>query len=631
MNLPQQFPPLHLPPRLFRRPSRFGGWAKKLLYGLVLTCGVGVAAPSLAAEQLTVRLGPVQETMSIDDLQQFAKTGRVPDQLRLLTPLLSANVQQALATRLQLEPAVAEKLVKDLLQTSAGARLLSALELAIPDGSPAQIQATLAKASRQPEGLSLLGFLRAYPDKTLTIDASSAIALASQMNLPYWHSQALSSILERELTVQNKPQNKPFQASFDPMRSGPEWVQQTTLTFHDFDRSRTIPVDVYWSNHTHGPLVVLSHGFGADRHFLSYLAYHLASYGLTVVALEHPGSNVTWLTQITTQSGYGVPGDILPASEFIDRPKDISFLLNQLEPLNEYSIMFRGKFNTQQVTVVGHSLGGYTALALAGAKLNLAQLRKFCDVRSLVGLSPADWLQCAAVDLPKGQPVDLHDPRVTQVVALNPVIGRLFDEASLAEIKVPTMILAGTDDSITPAVSQQLLPFTQLKTSKYLLTAIGGTHLSVGDPNNLNQALTQSLFLRERRGDETEPLRHLLRGVTLAFIEQTTPNAKHYAPFLTPAYAQSFSNPNLQLRLNSQLPANLSNWLKMAALPLEQFVSAALLQQDKHRSEATCNARVECVFSRLPLVMFILPGGLPIVAGKFRSRRWRLDRKPRRR
>lgn len=559
--------------------------------------------------------------MAIDDLEQFAFSGEIPASLRLYAPLLTADVQQALSSRLSLDPDVGEALIDDLMQTSAGARLLSALELAIPDSDPAQIQAALTLAARQIEGLSILSVLRAYPEETITIDASSALALASQINLPYWQSQALSSILERDLTVQTEP----WQADFNPAETGSEWVRQQTLTFQDFDRDRTIPVDVYWSRRTQGPLVVLSHGFGADRRFLGYLAYHLASYGLTVVALEHPGSNVTWLTQISMgQAENGVLGNILPASEFIDRPKDISFVLNELERLNDYSLLLRRKFNTEQVTVIGHSLGGYTALVLAGARLDLANLRQFCDARRLVGLAPADWLQCAAVDLPEAQvTADLQDVRVAQVIALNPVAGRLLEEASLAEIQVPTLIVAGTDDSITPAVSQQLIPFGQLQTSqKYLLTAIGGTHLSVGDPDNLNQALTQSLFVRERRGEETEPLRQVLRGVSLAFVKQLTPEADRYAPFLSAAYAQSFSTADLRLRLNTELPANLSNWLRMAALPIEQFVSATLLQQDKRREEM-CSADVTCLLNRLPLVMFILPGGLPLVGGQlFQLDRW---------
>ncbi|MEP0958776.1 alpha/beta hydrolase [Microcoleus sp. FACHB-1515] len=593
-----------------------------------LALAIGLAAPAHAAERLTIRLGPVQQTVEVSDLARFAQTGEVPDSLNLFAPLLNADTQQALTSRLLVEPEVAEKLMDDLMQTSAGERILGTINLALPDSSPQTIKTAIANATQQREGLSVIGFLRGYPDQTLTIDARSAIVLASQMNLPYWHSQALGSLLQSELTVPDAS----FNAQFDPTQLGPEWVRQQTLTFHDYDRNRSIPVDLYWSRHTRGPLIVISHGFGADRRFLSYLGYHLASYGFSVAAIEHPGSNVTWLTQIATQTSYGTPSEILPANEFIDRPKDVSFLLDQLRRLNEYSLTFRGKFNTQQTTVIGHSLGGYTALALAGGQLDLAQLRQFCDVRQLVGLAPADWLQCAAVDLPTDQPVNLRDPRVVQAIALNPVIGHLFSAASLSKITVPVMMLSSTDDAITPAVSQQLLPFAQLRMkNKYLLAAIGGTHLSAGDPANLNQALTQSLFVRERRGEDTEVLRQMLRGTTLAFVEQMTPQARRYAPFLSSAYVQSFSSPSLQLRLSSSLPASLSNWLS-AAVPIEQFVSTALLQQGRHRNAAECNTSVSCVFSRLPLVMFILPGGLPLVAGKFRLDRWqqRRDRRTRR-
>ncbi|NJL23158.1 MAG: alpha/beta hydrolase [Leptolyngbyaceae cyanobacterium SM1_3_5] len=590
-----------------------------------LALAIGLAAPAQAAEQLTVRLGPVQQTVEVADLAQFARTGEVPDSLKLFAPLLNPDTQQALTSRLLVEPEVAEKLMDDLMQTSAGERILSTINLALPDSSPQTIKTAIANATQQREGLSVIGFLRGYPDRTVTIDARSAIVLASQMNLPYWHSQALGSLLQSELTVPDAS----FQAQFDPTQLGQEWVRQQTLTFHDYDRNRSIPVDLFWSRRPRGPLIVISHGFGADRRFLSYLGYHLASHGFSVAAIEHPGSNVTWLTQIATQTSYGTPSEILPANEFIDRPKDVSFLLDQLGRLNDYSLTFRGKFNTEQTTVIGHSLGGYTALALAGGQLDLAQLRQFCDLRQTVGLSPADWLQCAAVDLPTDQPENLRDPRVVQAIALNPVIGKLFSAASLSKITVPVMMLSSTDDAITPAVSQQLLPFTQLQMkNKYLLTAIGGTHLSAGDPANLNQALTQSLFVRERRGEDTEVLRQMLRGTTLAFVEQMTPQARRYAPFLSSDYVQSFSSASLQLRLSSSLPASLSNWLS-AAVPIEQFVSTALLQQGHPRNAAECNTSVSCVFSRLPLVMFILPGGLPLVAGKFRLDRWqqRRDRK----
>jgi predicted dienelactone hydrolase len=601
---------------------------RRLLYGLALTLSWGIASPSLAAERLTVRLGPIEQSVTIRDLEEFAATGDIPPSLRLYTPLLTEDVRQALNSRIQLDPGVGDRLVDDLLESSAGQRLLTTLEVAIPDSTVEDLQAALIVAAQQVDGLSLLGFLRAYPEETVVIDGSSAIALASQMNLPYWQSQALSTILERELTVETEP----FQPPFDPTIGGNYWVRQQTLTFRDYERERTIPVDLYWNRDATGPLVVMSHGFGADRRFLGYLARHLASHGIVVAALEHPGSNVAWLTGLTMGEMGGNLADILPASEFVDRPQDVSFLLDELARLNRYSPLLRGRLNTDQVTIIGHSLGGYTALALAGAELDLEHLQQLCDGRSPVGLSPADWLQCTAADLEVGSQTDFEDPRIAQIIALNPVMGRIFKESSLTEITVPTLILTGTDDSITPAVSQQILPFAQIQSPKYLLTAIGGTHLSIGDPDNLNHALTESLFVRERRGEETEPLRKLLRGISLSFVKQGTPEADRYRPFLSPAYVQSFSTTDLRLRFSTQLPENLSNWLKMAALPLEQLVAATLpKQQDNTYIETGCNSSVGCLFIRLPLVMFILPRDLPLAGSQlFKLNRRSPTRKQRR-
>lgn len=581
------------------------------LWGLAL--GLGLTPPVWAAERIAVRLGPLKQSVAIADLEQFANTGNIPSELELYAPLLTSDVRHTLKTRLQLNSGIGDKLVEDLLHSSAGERFINTLQVAIPDATPTQLQVALMQAAKQPDGISFLGLLRAFPNETVTIDAASVLALASQVNLPYWQSQALSSILDQELTVDSKP----IHTSFDPTQTGPQWVWKQTLVLKDYQRERTIPVDLYWARRTSGPLIVISHGFGADRRFLGYLAYHLASYGLTVAALEHPASNVAWLTgNPITVSRTKPKNNLLPATEFLDRPKDVSFVLDRLSRLNQFSSTLQGKFNTEQVTVIGHSLGGYTALALAGANLSLDHLRQFCNDPNPVIFSPADLLQCNAADLPDS-PINLRDRRIVQTVVLNPVIGRLFDDQSLAQVKVPTLMLAGTDDTITPAVSQQFLPFTQLQGSKFLLTAIGGAHLSAGDPANLNHVFTQSIFVRERPEQETEALRQLLRGVGLAFVKQLTPEADRYAPFLTPAYAQSFSTENLKLRLNSQLPSNFSQRLKMAALPMEQLISSTLAKSKAEAQQGTCYTQPQCLLGSLPLVMFILPGGLPLAANQF--------------
>ncbi|MBE9226553.1 alpha/beta hydrolase [Phormidium sp. LEGE 05292] len=523
----------------------------QLFLGLVLS--LGIVAPATAVERLTLQLGPFQQSISVSDLERFAKTGELPKNLQALSVIFTPRVQQLLSQRLQLDPQMTDKVLQEWLRSPMSEQLLKTFGRAFPNTRIEDLQAAISLAARQANGLSLVGVLRAIPGKDVTIEATSLIGLALQFNPSYWQSEALGPLLKRELDV-NTPR---FNYNFNPAELGIEQVKQQTLYLKDSERNRNIAVDLYYANNTQGPLVVMSHGFGADRKFLNYLALHLASYGITVAALEHPGSNATWVSQASISDK---PQDLMPASEFVDRPKDVSFLLDKLAQKNQKFSESQGKFNTKQVVVIGHSLGGYTALALAGAELNLPALRQTC--KSVIPLlqSPGEWLQCAATDLSK-VPV-LGDSRIVGAIILNPVVGQLFGETGLRKVRVPTLTLASTEDAFTPAITHQLEPFKQLGGQKYLITAVGATHLSVGNPQNLAQQIT---LLKERTGEEVEPLRQLIRGVSLAFIKQFTSEAVNYQSFLTPSYAQFLSTPKLALRLSRELPSSISQWLKFVA------------------------------------------------------------------
>nr|WP_154655981.1 alpha/beta hydrolase [Fortiea contorta] len=529
-----------------------------IVCSLTLAAGWSVAMPcSLAAEKVTIRLGPFQQSLAIADLDRFAKTGKLPPNLQIFNSILTPQIRELLNRKLQVDPAFADKFVAELVRSPAGKQLFTSLGVAIPGSTTESLQAALNLALRQVNGLTVVNFLQAYPEETVTVDATKALQIAVEFNANQLQSQALGVLLERQLLVNNTP----FVPSFDPAAIAKQTVQQQTLTLQDRQRNRIIPVDIYWSQvDPQAPLVVISHGFGANRKFFAYLARHLASHGITVAAIEHPGSNAIAVSQASEKVNLA---QLLPATEFIERPKDVSFLLNELGKLNSQSGQFLGKFNTEKVSVIGHSLGGYTALALAGGELNLAELRKFCQTQLSLGESPGDWLQCAATSL-KAQKLQLKDERVKSAIAFNPLVGKLFGSKGLSQINQPVLMLTGTEDVLTPTLKHQIAPFAQLRGTKYLVTAIGATHLSIIDP--AYAVSTATTIVKEKRGEETNSLRQLIRGVTLAFLKQQTPEANTYQQFLTPAYAQSLSTPQLPLRLNSDLPGSIKPWLSFVSM-----------------------------------------------------------------
>ncbi|GAB1540176.1 alpha/beta hydrolase [Scytonema sp. NUACC21] len=534
------------------KPQPKASLVKGLLFSLTLALSWGAGISStLAAETVIIRLGPFQQSVAIADLEKFAKTGKLPEGMEVLSPFLTTEVREFLTKRFSIDPAFADKFINELRQTPQGKQIIASLGSAIPGSTVETLQAALNIALRQFNGLSPIGFLRAYPQENVTLDATQLIGLAVELNPTHLQSQALGLLLERELSAKS---NIPFKAPFDPATVGNEVVQQQTVNFYDRQRNRTIPVDVYWSRgNPEDPLVVLSHGFGSNRKSLRYVANHLASHGITAVAIEHPGSNAISVNRASDGANLA---QLLPPSEFIDRPKDVSFVLDELAKLNTQSEEFQGKFNTEKVSVIGHSLGGYTALALVAPEINLEELRKFCKDSLNIDKSPGDWLQCTAASL-RDKKLRLQDERVKSAIALNPVIGEIFGKKGITQITKPVLIVAGTEDAITPALKHQLEPFNQLQGEKYLLTAIGGTHLSISDPASAAYSI-----VKERRGEEAKSLRRLTQGITLAFIKQLTPEAKTYQLFLTPAYAQSLSTAELPLRLVSELPASIKPWLE---------------------------------------------------------------------
>ncbi|MGF1519275.1 MAG: alpha/beta hydrolase [Nodosilinea sp.] len=533
--------------------------------------------PAPAAESVTVRLGRFSQTVSLDDLQHFATTGEVPGSLRLYRPLLTTGLQEALQGEISLEPEVGQVILDEILRSPSGAQLLDTLRAIAPNLAAEDLRVTLEQVSAAESGLTLLGILQAMPPDTLEINVGTLLSLASQFRLAQMESKALSRVLRQapEPEAPEPEDSEPLPLSgTDPFTAGSSQVERWELVLRDHSRDRSIPVDIYWSKDTHGPLVVISHGFGADRRFFAYLAKHLASHGLTVVSVEHPGSNVSALLSLPPDDI--LPDDIaledlaeaaaqsrvLPATEFLDRPRDITYVLDRLEKLNRHSYSLRDRLNTEQVSFIGHSLGGYTGLALAGAALDLRSLESYCQTLNPVNLSPADWLQCAALDLPVKY-ANLRDDRITQLMVANPLTGLLFGEAGLSRVRVPTLMLAGTHDTVTPMASQQLRPFMQLSGTKHLLTMLGGSHLSVGDPNNLNADLARIPFMPELPDATTTSLRAFVQGVSLSFVMQQTDEAEDYASALDPSSVTDFSTTTLSMRLTQTVPDGLASWPRL--------------------------------------------------------------------
>ncbi|TPV95402.1 MAG: hypothetical protein B7733_10395 [Myxococcales bacterium FL481] len=191
------------------------------------------------------------------------------------------------------------------------------------------------------------------------------------------------------------------------------------------------------------PLVVLSHGFALNAAWYSHLSEHFASYGFIVAAPEHAEHD--WFQNATS---------------VIQRPIDIKHTIDYVTRASAPGGPFAGLVDLDHIAVVGHSFGGYTALAAAGARLDMDALNARCadidetDPEAFLCLPLAgqqDTLAAlAGLEVaPVGLWPSLGDPRVTATL---PIAGDayMFSDAGLAEVMAPLMAVGGTADTGTP-------------------------------------------------------------------------------------------------------------------------------------------------------------------------------------
>jgi predicted dienelactone hydrolase len=190
------------------------------------------------------------------------------------------------------------------------------------------------------------------------------------------------------------------------------------------------------------PVVVVSHGGGATPWPLRLLAAHLARAGWCAALVEHPGDR---------------RGDDALANKpenLANRPRHVRRALDALhaDPL-------LGPRLTAGATIVGHSMGGYTALAVAGGR-----------PIALPNQTPDGVAHPVAVE---------PDPRVRAVALLAPAVPWFMAPGALDAVRVPLLVRTAEHDTLTPPFFiEQILAGLPAGTHVDLAVVPGAGHFS---------------------------------------------------------------------------------------------------------------------------------------------------------
>ncbi len=495
--------------------------------------------PVQAAEKLLLTYGPLKLTLPVSSLENFAKDGSIDESLALylknLTPAEQTEFRELLTKKIPLDPVMASR----FLNTVMGEEILTRMGkgITIEGGSNGKyaLRGAIVEAAFQPQGFTLLGFLQKFPTN-MQFQGEYLLGFYKQASIVVDGTELLVKKM-REWTDEEAKTAQPvnFSALADLRQPGKYQFKKETWNLNDTKRNRQFYVIVYKpTTYREGktPVVVMSHGLSSRPEDYVDKAEHLASYGYVVVLPQHPGSDLKYLQDMFQ----GYHKNIFDVNEFIDRPLDISYVIDELERRNEKE--FDGKLNLKTVGAFGHSFGGYTVLAIAGAQIDFTNLAKECN-KPYGALDTALLLECRALELPR-QVYQFRDQRVVAVIAANPVNRGIFGPKGISQIDIPIMLGSGSYDPATPPVFEQIGSFTWLKsTNKYLGLGEGQAHV---DFSTMDGGITSTI---KSTVDLTLPKPSLLHkyfyAISLAFTEVYIAQNKDFLPYLQSSYAEYLS------------------------------------------------------------------------------------------
>lgn len=551
----------------------------KFFAALALGLGIAVAPalPLRASDQVVLAFGPFSRSIPTESLVKFAETGVVDRPLAPFLRRLNGAQREQLRTALTARRTINLVPLSQWFNSPMGDRSLQFLgKLVQTDAGLNGRQALRAAivAAAEDGDISVIDIVRNFPTPSLQIDLSQALAIGRQVRAEALETIAIVDTLRQESrAAATRPPALDLAALPDLTQPGPHAIRQVSITLVDVSRDRTYPADVFLPQNLAAitgplPIVAISHGLGDSRASFFELAAHVASHGFAVALPDHVGSNSTQKQAMLT----GLDHETFRAQDFLDRPLDISFLLDELERLN--ATTFEGRLDVSRVTAAGHSFGGYTALALGGATIDFDRLAQRCDPAANLLVDAAMVLECRALELREDAAVmerfaqGTQDDRVKLVIALA-TVSNLLGPRGMAQVSVPVMLLGGEVDLLAPVVPQQVAAFSWLQGSdRYLYV---GENTSHGP--DLTKLLTQFLYidasLEQSIEEAVSATGGVIKSLVVAFSQVYLNEQEDYRPFLRSAYVEAVSAEPFRLHLVRDLPPSVLERLEPGLPGLE--------------------------------------------------------------
>lgn len=549
-----------------------------LLACLSLSIISGATTTVQAAEQIQVIYEGLDLSLSIDSLETFAKEGKITGDLKLFSRFFKPEAMEHLRKLLLAKTSFNQVTIYQLTQTSLVEDFIRQLGKVIqtePNNNGFYaIRGAVVTAAANPNGWTLLDVFRAFPTQDIYINGEALLELKDELAVYFSYQQSAVAAVATESKKEAATQTTLNLSQLpDLKKTGSYRVTKEIITISRDALRQTeeglasqyqFNADIYLPQNLEkpAPVILISHGFGSLKENFVQLAQHLASYGFIAIIPEHIGSDLQYRQELLQ----GKLSSALSPIEYIDRPRDLSNVIDYLEQLVTNDKNWAKRVNLQQIGVIGDSLGATTVLSIAGAELNIPRLQKVCDAKEII-ISAALLLQCQASYLPPGE-FSLYDPRVKAVIAAHPLASEIFGPEGMAKIKIPILIAGGNHDIVTPVALEQIHPFIWLQSpNRHLLMYQPGGHFSSSSPSaEYTAKFIPESFVGTNRAATSE----YFMGLSIAFMNVYLRNEQNYLPYLSAAYGEASSNDQYRIaQIQSLTPQALETaYGKQAPIPI---------------------------------------------------------------
>ncbi len=243
------------------------------------------------------------------------------------------------------------------------------------------------------------------------------------------------------------------------------------------------------------PLVMISHGSGGSYLAHRTLGMYLAQNGFVACIIGHPFNNLhNNELQYTVQN-------------MIYRPRHIRMAIDEVCS----SAQFKNYVEHERVAIIGHSVGGYTALALAGGAPHTQALVALCEKPA--SADEPYWIGLLRKNGITSQPIAVTaDHRVKALVLFGPDVSLFMSAGALREVQAPVLLLVAEKDYMpqeTIAVLRNGLPERSQLTHRVVKNAGHYSFLSPFPESIKNQvgdaAKDPEGFAREQFHQELNP------------------------------------------------------------------------------------------------------------------------------